>query len=220
MICAACSGRGSIGLAECSICKGRGKLSDSYLSWDTCARCSGTARFGTGFCSTCHGIGRLPPEIADGPLLVSFEAGRHEAAHQELGPVLGALRATVRVCDPYYGTRSLANLSLLTGCQQVLFLTQIADHKEAAFIDTRVTDFVAGHPHFEFRKYSGRDLHDRFALTDKELVLFGHGLKDVGGKESFLIRLPQRIAGDVMASVKATFDTRWQQATVFPSTPK
>lgn len=42
--------------------------------------------------------------------------------------------------------------------------------------------------------------------------MLGHGLKDLGNKDSFVIRLPLELAQDVIAATRSTFDDRWQNA--------
>ena len=62
--------------------------------------------------------------------------------------------------------------------------------------------------------HSGRDIHDRFVLSDDELILLGHGLKDIGSKDSFIIRIGRDLAGDLIDTVHDSFETKWQQATL------
>jgi hypothetical protein len=61
----------------------------------------------------------------------------------------------------------------------------------------------------EFRESGGTDLHDRYILSDAELILMGHGLKDVGNKDSFVVRIPSSLAPDVVGSVRSSFDQKW-----------
>ncbi|MGO9255763.1 MAG: hypothetical protein ACLQU1_05610 [Bryobacteraceae bacterium] len=50
-------------------------------------------------------------------------------------------------------------------------------------------------------------------LTDDEVIILGHGLKDVGKKESFVIRLSNDACGDLIDALKLSFDTKWTAGT-------
>ena len=105
---------------------------------------------------------------------------------------------------------------LLTHYSSIRFLTKKPDKEEKTFIGRQLRDFTSEHPHVEVRKAQGKDLHDRFILTSDELILLGHGLKDVGGKDSFIIRLGRHLTGDVITTVLQAFDKKWKAATPFP----
>ena len=47
-----------------------------------------------------------------------------------------------------------------------------------------------------------QDLHDRFVLSEAKILLVGHGLKDIGAKESFVIVLPRTFAPDLLDNVR------------------
>lgn len=57
------------------------------------------------------------------------------------------------------------------------------------------------------------DLHDRYVLSDAKILIVGHGLKDIGGKESFIIMLPRALAADLLGDVERSFDAKWSKAT-------
>jgi hypothetical protein len=42
--------------------------------------------------------------------------------------------------------------------------------------------------------------------------LLGHGLKDIGGKESFLIKLDNSFIPDLVKEIIESFDKRWTSA--------
>lgn len=75
-------------------------------------------------------------------------------------------------------------------------------------------DFTKERPNAEFRIVSDpKALHDRYVLSSKKFLLLGHGLKDIGGRESFLVELSRDIAADLIADVRNTFDARWKAGT-------
>jgi hypothetical protein len=67
----------------------------------------------------------------------------------------------------------------------------------------------------DFCRHAGGDLDDRYVLADDQIVQMGHGLKDVGNKDSFIVSLDKILAGDLLASVRASFDAKWQNAIAF-----
>ena len=73
--------------------------------------------------------------------------------------------------------------------------------RSQSFIEKALKDFTNQHPHVQFRQCASKDLHDRYLLTKTELVILGHGLKDIGGKDSFVIRLDTNICNDVIKTL-------------------
>jgi hypothetical protein len=106
----------------------------------------------------------------------------------------------------------LYRLDLLRGCSEVRFLTRHPEKAEASFLDRALREFVSEHPNIHLRRTRSRDVHDRFLLSDDALILVGHGLKDLGAKESFVIHLPITVIGDIAVSVRESFDANWTNA--------
>ena len=144
--------------------------------------------------------------------ILQINAGRPNSAHMEVAELFGALSGLAMVCDPYYGQGSLARLSEIDSCSSVRVLTSKPDSKEKSFLPKRLEEFTKEYPQFEFRKYKGKELHDRYIVTDDNLILMGHGLKDIGGKESFVVKLDRSLAGDTIDSLKNSFDSKWNAA--------
>jgi hypothetical protein len=222
MLCPKCIGSGrELGSSEiCQVCKGRGQLPDDRLKNPICPPCTGSGKkYGSPaeICPVCDGWGRLPnlPEVTDepeGPMMVFVEAGKPRTAHLELSELFGQLRGVIRICDPYYGTGSLLRLDLLTHCDSIRFLTKTPDSKEKSFINKTIAEFVTQYPQFEFKTNLGGDLHDRLVLTERELIILGHGMKDIGGKDSFIIKLNRELAGDIIDQIQESFEQKWSNA--------
>jgi hypothetical protein len=68
----------------------------------------------------------------------------------------------------------------------------------------------------EFREYPGSDLHDRYILADAELIILGHGLKDLGNRDSFIIRIPDSLSPDINLSVGSAFNKKWASSKLIP----
>ena len=141
-----------------------------------------------------------------------IEAGQPRTARLSLGEILSRLRGIVRICDPYYGIRSLDTLDNLPKNSNVRFLTARTNEKIRK-IDGALRDFKTEHPRVEFRIVANpSELHDRYVLTNDQLMILGHGLKDIGGKESFIIRLDTQLVPDLIKEITSTFDARWTHA--------
>jgi len=212
---------------KCQLCKGRGELPDEWENRPICNFCFGTGRGGIAqghgaLCSVCGGYGHLAPEpepvavAVDGPLAFFIEAGKPRTAQLRLKDVFASLNGELRICDAYYGTGTLLRLDGLTHCAPVRFLTQIADTRERPQLPRALTEFTAEHPAVEFRRHAGRDLHDRYVLAETEVILLGHGLKDIGSRESFIIRLPKELVGDLLHELRVSFDAKWTGASPLP----
>jgi hypothetical protein len=131
---------------------------------------------------------------------------------RDLGRLLADLRGDVRVCDPYYGVRSLETLELFPTTSAVQLLTSRTTESQAKLAGP-LKDFRKERPSVEIRLAPPGDVHDRYVLTDRRILIVGHGLKDVGTKESFVVALDRVLAPDLLDSVRRSFDEKWQTAT-------
>jgi hypothetical protein len=168
-------------------------------------------------CSKCEGWGKLPgpPPVREREgtsTIVLVEAGTPRTAHAEIEELLTDLQGEVRICDPYYGTGTLHRLSCLKGCDSVLFLTRQPDSRERSYVDRAFEEFKREYGQFEFRRHKGSELHDRYVLAPDRVLVLGHGLKDIGLKESFIIQLGADFASDIIATISGLFDQRWVEA--------
>lgn len=217
MLCPFCSGTGRdpYRIDVCRVCRGKGALPDDRRDNPLCPFCEGTGRdpYDLIECRKCGGWGRLPGEPTETEVVIFVQAGSPRTAQLRLRDLFRELRGELRVCDPYYGTGSLLRLDLLTHCNKIRFLTRQADSKEQSFVDKALKEFVSQRPNVEFRKASSNNLHDRYILADEEIVILGHGLKDVGAKNSFVIRLRREMCEDIMGILAASFDNEWVAAT-------
>ena len=51
-------------------------------------------------------------------------------------------------------------------------------------------------------------------MSKSGLILLGHGLKDIGGKESFLISLDISLVQDLVKTSIKSFDKMWSNASI------
>ncbi len=142
--------------------------------------------------------------------VVRIESGHPRTARLRLGEVLNTLRGTIRVCDPYYGVRTLDSLDHIPRTCSIRFLTA-KSNEPALKIQNAIRDFIKERPSSEFRIATApADLHDRYVLSADTLLILGHGLKDIGGKESFMIRIGRELAPDLLHELTSIFDSRWK----------
>lgn len=144
--------------------------------------------------------------------VVLIEGGQPRTARLRIGEMLASLKGVVRICDPYYGVRTLDTLDHLPNSCPIRFLTAKTNDSRRK-IQGALTDFSKERPNCEFRLVAdAKEIHDRYILTTTGMFLLGHGLKDIGGKESFVIRLDQKLAPDLLKEVRSKFDERWKVA--------
>lgn len=222
MLCATClgTGRSRFRISDlCPVCRGRGTLPDDPSLTEKCRPCLGTGLSidGQTVCSLCGGVGLIAPAVpnggsGEGPLVFFIEAGKPRTAHLTLVEVFSGLSGPLAICDPYYGLGSLVRLDALKHCTPIRFLTKNADRTDISTFPRAVSEWKREHGDLEARLSSSKDLHDRFIHSPSELVILGHGLKDIGNKESFVIRIPRTIAPDMMDEVLKSFDCKWSVA--------
>ena len=224
MKCAPCQGTGiHPGYASkiCEVCNGMGEVSDERINNAECRPCKGTGihpGYVSKICDVCRGWGRISKNIkqsntpSNGLSVFFIESGKPRTAHLDIGELLRSLNGIVRICDPYYGTASLYRLDLMKHCEKILFLTSNPERNEKEFISKAIYEFKKENNNFLFKTTNSKTLHDRYILSEAEIILLGHGLKDIGNKESFVVKLPKSLANDIMDQVKSSFDEKWKDA--------
>lgn len=155
----------------------------------------------------------IEPLLEVGPLRVSYiEAGKPRTARKFLKGMLGDLSGKVRISDPWYGERSLDSLAMIPQSCTVQFLTAQAGGNKAskANLPGALKDFKREHPNVELRKIPNpKQLHDRYILAGDDLLILGHGIKDIGERESFVITISKKVAPDLITSMQGAFNSRW-----------
>lgn len=157
----------------------------------------------------------VEPILSSGPIqVVRIEAGTPRTARKKLEELFAQLSGTLRICDPYYGLRTLDALALIPKSFQVRFLTSRTNEKSTSLVGP-LNDFKREFPNFQIRVLTPpTTLHDRYILSQDSLMLLGHGVKDIGSKESFVVVLTASYARDLLNILEATFDQYWTNSTV------
>ncbi len=141
------------------------------------------------------------------------EQGRPWTAKKKLADVAQSVRGDLLITDPYYGERTLPSLyEFADRPGKVRFIT-CETNENTAKLAASFHDLMKEKANIEVRIFPNKgDIHDRYVLGDDALVLVGHGFKDLGGKESFVVRLSDAIAKDIMDTVRAVFEDRWAKS--------
>lgn len=151
--------------------------------------------------------------VTEGNLAVlHVEGDRPRTDKRMLGDVLSQLSGDVRVCDPYYGARSLDVLEMIPADCTVRFVTTQTP-EDPAKLQRLIADFLRERPGTQIRLYRNKnELHDRYILTTDRLLVLGHGLKDVGTRQSFIFIVRRELAPDLLANLGESFEERWARA--------
>lgn len=163
---------------------------------------------------TIPGIRQAQRLLAVGDLTVLYVDGdQPRTAMKRLADVLSDLHGPVQASDPYYGERSLDVLEMIPEECQTRFLTAHTTEDQGK-LRRLIADFRKERPRTEIRLYPNpKELHDRYVLSDERLLVVGHGLKDVGRKESFIFQIGRALAPDLLDTVRGVFDQRWERGT-------
>lgn len=129
--------------------------------------------------------------------------------------ILHSLKGAIRIVDPYCGERALDVLKDQKH-PDIKFLTKIDNLKgnnRNRFL-RELKDFKPENLKIEFRDYPHADIHDRYIISTDNLVILGHSIKDLGGKESFAIVLDKATNKNIFEAMIENFNRRWKQSTV------
>ena len=212
--CNRCDGNGldwGVGPEKCRRCGGTGR---------TCVRCNAKGKLegpsgGWIECDVCDGYGwgeplRALPVGTPHSDVWLVKGGKPYSVQKPLANVLKTLRGDVCVCDPYFGPGVLDALVALKDCDSVRCLTREFGNGGKPVAEEQIKIFRKDHPAAEFRVSNSGDLRDRYVLAETRLLLLGHGLRDFGNKESFVIVLDEEFTP--IKTVKDAFETHWEAA--------
>lgn len=148
-----------------------------------------------------------------------FEPGEKFSSKRVLSQdIISGLKGHLKVVDPYPGVRTL-DIMKEAADKPVSFLTRIENLKEDADREAflrELRDFTGEHANIEFRSYPHEDIHDRYVISAISLVLLGHSMKDLGGKESFAIVLNAEASRNISSALTEAFDRRWKVSKPIP----
>lgn len=136
--------------------------------------------------------------------------------NKEFMELISNLKREIFILDPYYGLETLHVLSSFGYTKRVYFLTsKMGGGENAALVNKEIARFKKEFKNIEMRAYPKFDeLHDRYIISDNFFVIVGHGLKDFGNKECFLIAIPDEDVKGLITTLKTNFKKRWKNSTI------
>ncbi|MEY2562245.1 MAG: hypothetical protein QOH88_438 [Verrucomicrobiota bacterium] len=134
--------------------------------------------------------------------------------HVTLPTIAEQLSGRICVVDKYYGRGTLAVLYHFRHGSPLQFLTARTSETAGAFA-RELRDFKRESPTLEVRIFpDSGELHDRYIISEHALIIVGHGIKDIGTKESFLIFLEGDSTSELRQTLLEKFNHRWSQSYV------
>jgi hypothetical protein len=144
--------------------------------------------------------------------ILMVEEGKPRSGRKLLTELLSELNGIVRIFDPYFGARTMDTLEVIPGSCDVRFLSKNITEEGRKFRQA-LKEFQNEYKHIDLKKaLKSEPAHDRYIITEDRLMLLGHGIKDIGSKESFIVILDKSYADDMIVALTATFDKRWKAA--------
>ena len=130
--------------------------------------------------------------------------------------ILEIMDGEICIVDSWYGIGTFYTLEKFGKTRQVKMLTgQLGkeERQNPAKFATEFNKFKKEFNNINIREYSAWwELHDRYIISDNALFIVGHGIKDIGTKESFGIFVSKEIAGSLLIELKKRFDEKWLKA--------
>lgn len=163
------------------------------------------------------GKDHLISHIKEGSIEVFyFESDKRYTSKRILSKnILHNLKGELRIVDPYCGERTLDILDNVKN-RVVKFITRVEnlrDKDKTRFL-RELKDFKSEHSEIEFKNYPHKDIHDRYIISSKLLVILGHSIKDLGAKESFAIILNKDTNKNIVETLIENFNKRWEQSSI------
>ena len=125
-------------------------------------------------------------------------------------------KGTLLITDPYYGVKTFEVLETFAKHhKQIRFLTaKIGSGEKQAMVARVAKDFRKEFgKKVEIKLTSSKELHDRYIIADGIFFVVGHGIKDLGHKESFIFGIEDRYGKDIRRTLERVFSQRWAKAT-------
>ena len=122
------------------------------------------------------------------------------------------------ITDPYYGLKTLEILiEFVKYHKSVKFLTaQLGGGENQAVVNNFLNDIKKEYKNkIEVKIYPNKnELHDRYILGEDIFFIIGHGIKDLGNKESLIIGIEDKYGKDIRKVLEKTFYERWNMTQI------
>jgi hypothetical protein len=142
-----------------------------------------------------------------GSSVMFIEPSRAFTGLREAHSLLAEFRGDIRVCDPYADTRTLDMLAECEKADSIRLLTH--NVKKPTGFKQAVAAFAKEHGvPIGIRLAPPGILHDRYAIHDDGMLIFGTSLNSLGMKQAFVVA----VGDDIRATVLGAFETTWQNS--------
>jgi len=149
--------------------------------------------------------------------VVYINPSKPRTAKSDLESLIRSIpKGELLVCDPYYGLRTLEVLEVFAKHHKnIKFLTaRVGGGEKPTTLVNAVKDFKKEYgTGVELRLATSKDLHDRYILAKSHILIVGHGIKDLGSKESLIVVVEDKYGKDIRKIMTANFNARWASAT-------
>lgn len=146
---------------------------------------------------------------------IYFEPGRKFTAKKLLrNQVLDRLRGNLKIVDPYCSVRTLDILGSIEN-RDIKLLTKLDNlgSRQKEKLVREITDFKSENKRVEIRDYPNADIHDRYVISELEVAIIGHSIKDLGTKETFAVILNIEGNRDIYSELNGNFVRKWEIST-------
>ena len=127
-------------------------------------------------------------------------------------------KGNLLVTDPYYGLKTLKTLCEFAEYHKnVHFLTsQLGGGEKVSIVNNFYKDLKKEYKNkVKIRLYPRKnELHDRYILGEDIFFIIGHGIKDLGSKESLIIAIEDKYGKDIRKILERTFYERWNASQI------
>ena len=195
----------------CPVCEGEGRI-EKYPNQRACPVCRGMGRdiLSGSLCPKCHGFGALDREPIRGPINLFYISGEKPYSdYRTVENILEEVTGNVLICDPYFGKNTLDLIKRLPNKCKVRFLLE----KNQDVSEDDLKRYKQERPSFQFKLARPKGMHDRYIVDKRGLMILGHGLRDIGNKESFVVFLERSLIPTIIDDISISFENRWKSAT-------
>jgi hypothetical protein len=146
-------------------------------------------------------------EITSATSVIFVEPASALSGLRQVQDLFGNLPGTLKICDPYLSSPTFDMLAHCERATSFQLLTMKVDAKDD--IPRDIKAFRTQHGPLEVRVGARGQLHDRYMIHDKGMLLVGTSLNSIGLKQSFVVDVGQ----DIRAMVVRSFNDMWAKAT-------
>lgn len=135
---------------------------------------------------------------------------------QFLADIIKSSKGVIKIVDPYYGVNSLLMLEKFDFGKSIQLLTgKLGYGEKQTTFSNELRDFKKEHKKIELAVFPHpQEFHDRYILTKHSVIFLGHGIKDIGGKESFILIFEGNAGKSIISDLEKNFDDRWKNSTI------